>query len=126
MAVMGKGAADHTQSFRRLSQVGTLDGRIAWLALFAPEARPEAEAWLADYAGRNPDLASLDRVNPKYVLRNWVAESVIRAVEDEGRIDALDRILTILQAPYDEHPGESAFAEPPPEAMRHLCVSCSS
>ena len=53
-------------------------------------------------------------INPKYVLRNWVAETAIRAVEDQGDNAPLDRILRLLQRPYDPHPGDDAFAAPPP------------
>ena len=52
----------------------------------------------------------MNAVNPKYVLRNWVAETAIRAVEDRGDSGPLDRILKLVQSPYDEHPGDEAFA----------------
>jgi uncharacterized protein YdiU (UPF0061 family) len=72
------------------------------------------------------DLSGLDRVNPKYVLRNWVAETAIRAVEDRGDIATLDRIFRLVQAPFERHDGDEAFAAPPPPEMCHLEVSCSS
>jgi uncharacterized protein YdiU (UPF0061 family) len=68
----------------------------------------------------------LDRINPKYVLRNWVAETAIRAVEDQNDIAALDRIFKIVQSPFEKHDGDEAFAAPPPSEMCHLEVSCSS
>jgi uncharacterized protein YdiU (UPF0061 family) len=122
LAAMAKGRADYTLTFRELPRADA-----AWLARFGA-ARGEAEAWLARWRGRtaNEDMAGMDRVNPKFVLRNWVAETVIRAVEDRGDPAVLDRIFKLLQAPYDEHPEMAEFAAPPPEALCGLEVSCSS
>jgi serine/tyrosine/threonine adenylyltransferase len=122
MKLMAKARADYTLCFRSLSGD---DG--AWLALFR-DAHPDAEAWLSRYRARTEgeDVFGLNRINPKYVLRNWVAETAIRAVEDRGDIVALDRILRLVQCPYQEHDGEEAFAAPPPPQMCGLEVSCSS
>ena len=122
LAVMAKGQADYTLTFRELPRAGE-----AWLARFG-SARAEAENWLARWRARTTgeDLSGLDWVNPKYVLRNWVAETAIRAVEDHGDIATLDRIFRLLQTPFDEHPDDAEFAAPPPQAMCGLEVSCSS
>ena len=68
----------------------------------------------------------MNAVNPKFVLRNWVAETAIRAVEDRGDTGPLDRILRLVQSPYDEHAGEDALAMPPAPEYQDLSVSCSS
>ena len=88
----------------------------------------DARAWLSRYRVRTEgeDLSGLDRVNPKYVLRNWVAETAIRAVEDRGDIATLDRIFKLVQTPFEKHDGDEAFAAPPPPEMCGLEVSCSS
>lgn len=123
-------AADYTLTFRRLGQVDAAEGRAAWTALFADQAA--AAAWLERYraaCAAAPDprrTARMARLNPKYVLRNWLAEAAIRAVEDRGDLATLDRILALVQAPFDEHPADEAYAAPPPEAFRSLAVSCSS
>jgi uncharacterized protein YdiU (UPF0061 family) len=122
LALMARTKADYTLSFRNLT------GRDAdWLALFG-EAGSEAQAWLSLYRTRteSEDLSGLNRINPKYVLRNWVAETAIRAVEDHNDIATLDRIFRILQSPFEEHDGDEAFAAPPPPNMCDLEVSCSS
>ena len=72
------------------------------------------------------DLSGLDRINPKFVLRNWVAETAIRAVEDKGDTGPLDRIFHILRTPFEKHDGDEAFAAPPPPELCDLEVSCSS
>lgn len=122
LTLMAKARADYTSSFRLLSGEDR-----DWLALFGDHGA-EAEAWLSRYRVRTEgeDISSLNRVNPKYVLRNWVAETAIRAVEDQGDIATLDRIFRLLQSPFEEHEGDEAFAAPPPPEMCGLSVSCSS
>jgi uncharacterized protein YdiU (UPF0061 family) len=123
LAVMARAKADYTLSFRNLTGD---DG--AWLALFGEEHAIEARGWLNRYRLRTQgeDLSDLDRINPKYVLRNWVAETAIRAVEDHGDVATLDRIFKLVQSPYEKHDGDEAFAAPPPLELCDLEVSCSS
>jgi len=122
LALMAKARADYTLSFRKLSGEDK-----DWLALFGAFEQ-QAQAWLTRYRARTEgeDLSGLDRINPKFVLRNWVAEAAIRAVEDKGDVATLDRIFRILQSPFEKHDGGEAFAAPPPPEMCHLEVSCSS
>jgi uncharacterized protein YdiU (UPF0061 family) len=132
LRVMARGAADYTLSFRRLAQTGDAAGDAAWLTLFAEPARAEAQTWLETYSARVAGVPAearrraMDRVNPNYVLRNWVAETAIRAVEDRGDVGTLDRIFRVLQTPFDEHPEAAEWTTPAPCEMRDLCVSCSS
>jgi uncharacterized protein YdiU (UPF0061 family) len=121
LALMIKARADYTLTFRGLAEPDEI-----WLALFDP-VRAEALEWLAGYrARRDGDPQAMNRVNPKYVLRNWVAETAIRAVEDQGDAGPLDRILRLVQSPYDEHPGHEALSRPPAPEYCGLSVSCSS
>jgi uncharacterized protein YdiU (UPF0061 family) len=124
LTLMDKARADYTLTFRTLSDAGE-----GWPLLFAAEHVP-AVAWLARYRARmaseGDQSAVMAAVNPKYILRNWVAEVAIRAVEDQGDSAPLDRILRLLQSPYESHPGDEAFAAPPAPEFGGLCVSCSS
>ena len=121
LALMIKARADYPLAFRGLAEPGE-----HWLSLFG-DARDEALEWLSRYrARRDGDPAAMNRVNPKYVRRNWVAETAIRAVEDHGDTGPLDRILRLVQSPYDEHPGDEALSQPPAPEYGGLSVSCSS
>jgi hypothetical protein len=122
LTLMARTRADYTLSFRNL-----MGEDATWLALFG-EANAEAQAWLSRYRVRTEgeDLGGLALINPKYVLRNWVAETAIRAVEDRGDIATLDRIFNIVRAPFEKHDGDEAFSAPPPPSMCDLEVSCSS
>jgi uncharacterized protein YdiU (UPF0061 family) len=122
LSLMAKARADYTLSFRNLSGD---DAR--WQALFGNHP-VDANAWLSRYRARTDgeDLSGLNQINPKYVLRNWVAETAIRAVEDKGDIATLDRIFKLVQSPFETHDGDEALATPPPPELCGLEVSCSS
>jgi uncharacterized protein YdiU (UPF0061 family) len=122
LTLMARARADYTLSFRKL----TTDDR-AWLALFG-EAHVDAEAWLSRYRVRTEgeDLSGLNLINPKFVLRNWIAETAIRAVEDQGDVSVLDRIFRVFKTPFEEHDSDEEFSAPPPPSMCDLEVSCSS
>jgi hypothetical protein len=63
--------------------------------------------------------------NPKYVLRNWVAQQAIEATE-AGDDSVTHSLYTVLRSPYDEHPAHAAWTQPAPPAYANLSVSCSS
>ena len=122
LALMAAGRADYTLVFR-----GLPGGDKNWLALFGAMDN-KAQEWLSRYRLRTEGeaLSGLDLINPGYVLRNWVAETAIRAVEDNNDVATLDRIFNIVRAPFEKHDGDEAFAAPPPPNMCDLEVSCSS
>jgi uncharacterized protein YdiU (UPF0061 family) len=64
--------------------------------------------------------------NPKYVLRNYMAEIAIRKARDERDYSEIDRLLKLLQTPFDEHPDCEEYAGHPPDWSQQLSVSCSS
>ncbi|MCU0951268.1 MAG: hypothetical protein MUC68_09425, partial [Burkholderiaceae bacterium] len=93
-----------------------------------------------DYRARLAQEASIDaeraarmnRINPKYVLRNHLAEVAIRQARGEGTPDGvrdfteIDRLLTCLRRPYDEQPQFEHYAALPPDWATALHLSCSS
>ncbi|QXL85433.1 YdiU family protein [Comamonas sp. NLF-1-9] len=72
---------------------------------------------------QNPDL--MLKTNPKFVLRNHLAELCIRAakLQDFSVIEALQQVL---MRPFDDHPDHQAWAGPPPDWAASLTLSCSS
>ncbi len=124
LQLMARTRADYSLTFRGLTATDE-----DWLFLFGP-ARDEAIRWREAYRarmdGEKDRRAAMNAVNPKYVLRNWVAETAIRAAEDRGDCGPLDRILKLVQSPYAEHAGEDALAQPPAPEFSGLSVSCSS
>lgn len=72
--------------------------------------------------------ASMNSINPKFVLRNYLCQTAIDAAE-QGDYSEVRRLLQVMQKPYDEHPGMEKYARLPPAwAYRPgVCMlSCSS
>jgi uncharacterized protein YdiU (UPF0061 family) len=102
---------------------------------FAPAQRGRLVAWLRRYLARarqepaSEHSARMNRVNPKYVLRNYLAQQAIDALE-RGDASVMERVMAVLQRPYDEQPEHEEFAARRPEWARHKpgcsALSCSS
>jgi serine/tyrosine/threonine adenylyltransferase len=103
----------------------------------APEHIKRTAEWLRRYGSRVRDegvtpaarTARMKRANPKYVLRNYLAQQAIEALE-RGDASVLERLMTVLQHPYDEQPEHDELAARRPEWARHKAgcsaLSCSS
>ena len=127
--LMATAKVDFTQSFRRLSHLDQDDAAFL-IADFGNEGQA-FEDWLRRWQETPPDFAGMRKVNPNFVLRNWVAETAIRSVEDKGDLEMIDRIFRCVTNPFDDkpasdNPDDIRFAGPPPESLRGLEVSCSS
>ncbi|HEY6483015.1 MAG TPA: YdiU family protein [Steroidobacteraceae bacterium] len=93
--------------------------------------------WLSRYCarvgedpqGRAGRLERMNRANPKYVLRNYLAQEAIDAAQ-AGEPARIGELLRILQFPYDEQPEHEACAQRRPEWARDRpgcsALSCSS
>ena len=124
---------DFTLFFRRLGE----------LRLDEPETdaplrdlfidRAAFDAWARQYRARlrrehSEDAerrAAMHKVNPKYVLRNYLAQIAIEKAQDKD-FSEVARLLAVLERPFDEQPEHERYAQLPPDWANHLEVSCSS
>lgn len=130
---MAADGADFTRSFRALGYVSANPraGGAPFIDEFAD--RDAASAWLTRWRERlgNSDADDAGRAermrltNPKYVLRNYLAQNAIERA-DEGDYSELERLHTILRHPFDEQPEHADYAKLPPDWARGLTLSCSS
>ncbi|MDB5952053.1 MAG: hypothetical protein JWR65_3908 [Massilia sp.] len=95
--------------------------------------REAFDAWALQYRQRLAAEASIDagrkaemdRANPKYILRNYLAQVAIDKAEKKD-FSEISKLLAILERPFDEQPENEAYAALPPDWASHLEVSCSS
>ena len=111
-------------------------------AYYTPEAitaeqRGRITGWLRTLIGlwKQSGMTDEARVklmnahNPKYVLRNYLAQQVIDKAE-QGDYSMLHDLQSVLTNPYEKQAGKSRFAEKRPDWARHRAgcsmLSCSS
>ncbi len=66
----------------------------------------------------------MNRVNPKYVLRNYMAQLAIDGLAQNDP-SVMERMMKVLRNPYDEQPGNEDLAERRPEWARNR-AGCSA
>jgi uncharacterized protein YdiU (UPF0061 family) len=131
--LMAGNHVDFTLFFRRLGD----------LQVDAPERdaplrdqfldREAFDAWALKYRARLRQENSVDatrreamnRTNPKYVLRNYLAQMAIEQAQN-GDYGGVHKLLAVLERPFDEQPENESYAALPPDWAAHLEVSCSS
>ena len=131
--LMAASRTDYTRLFRSLCELSSSDASRNEIIRDQFLDREGFDRWADLYRTRLRDEASRDedrmrrmrRVNPKYVLRNYLAQVAIEKAQQKDYAE-IDRLLRIFHNPFDDHPGMESYALPPPHWGKHLVVSCSS
>jgi uncharacterized protein YdiU (UPF0061 family) len=141
--LLAEGEVDMTLFFRGLADVDPQAPSIAPIAdAFYDAARQDAiaarlDAWLARHAARVRDdtlppevrRTRMNAANPRYVLRNYLAQQAIDRAE-QGDYAEIVTLLDVVRHPYDEQPGREAYGARRPDWARERAgcsmLSCSS
>ncbi|MCY3851114.1 MAG: YdiU family protein [Acidimicrobiaceae bacterium] len=148
--LLPRAETDMTLFFRGLAEIDTASPVIDDDELLAPLAdayylpdqlrgdhRGATVAWLRRYRERvaadgRPDAVrrrAMNSANPRYVLRNYLAQLAIDDAE-QGDFALANELLDVLRKPYDEQPEHERFAAKRPDWARTRpgcsMLSCSS
>ncbi|WP_176737109.1 protein adenylyltransferase SelO [Oligoflexus tunisiensis] len=140
---------DMTIFYRKLADIPLAEGdaaaseRLGILepAFYSPTRTPlhaqRLAAWLERYAARSRSEGldpeerrrRMNQVNPKFILRNYLSQQAIDAAE-QGDHSLIERLMQVMQRPYDEQPEHETFAARRPEWAENRAgcsaLSCSS
>lgn len=133
LGLLAADRVDYTLFFRRLADLAADPEHpaTALRAMFTDTAA--LDAWARRYrqrlaldAGADSERRQrMNRINPKYVLRNYLAQVAIQRAQERDYSE-VERLARLLRRPFDEQPELESYAAPPPDWARHIEVSCSS
>lgn len=126
--------ADFTLTFRRLGEThgGDASADAPVRELFDDPAGFDAWAmrWRQRLAAEARDEADRRRamraVNPAWVLRNHLAQRAVDAATRDRNLGPFEDLLTVLAAPFDEHPGLERYGRPPRPGEEVLVTFCGT
>ncbi len=130
LKLMEKDQVDYTLLFRRLAHIKSA-GQSQLRDMFID--REGFSQWQSQYEQvlqQSPMAAEqrqvkMNTVNAKYILRNYMAQTAIEKAE-QGDYSEVERLMTVLQSPFAEHPEMEHYAGLPPDWATEISVSCSS
>jgi uncharacterized protein YdiU (UPF0061 family) len=132
--LMDSSRVDYTSFFRTLSEF-RLDQKDSGSGLRDQFLHREAfDDWAARYGERlraeksedEERRVRMNRVNPKYVLRNHLAQKAISQAIQYQDYSEIDQLLNLLNDPFTERPGMEEYAALPASGSAPIIVSCSS
>lgn len=133
LRMMADSGADYTNTFRELADLQTdrpppnrLRDRFIDREAFDAWAKRYSERLRWESRSDADRRQAMNRVNPRYVLRNYLAQRAIEKAETGRDYSEVETLHRLLQNPFDEQAGMEAYTEEPPEWARRLVVSCSS
>ena len=110
---------DFTNGFRALYDAA--NGQAAPLQhLFGADA--QFSAWQNAWQARQPQrsaalIETMKHANPCYIARNHQVEEALEAAVEDQDMAPFERLLAVLQQPFDARPADATFAEPAPLAV---------
>ena len=134
LQLLAQNHVDYTIFMRRLCDFDSAESAITPPLRDLFLDRAAFDAWALRYAAALRQQGSneaeraqaMRALNPKYILRNHLAEVAIRRAADERDYSEINRLHRLLTRPFDEQPEHAAYAAEPPDWARQIEVSCSS
>ncbi len=131
-----KSQVDYCHFFRNLSYRETPELIHNYLDKHVEATGGKADQlmlWLREYEARslseitaNEQQSTMLNHNPKYILRNYLAQQAIDEAYECRSYSLLEKLDRILRTPFEEHPEHDELTKSAPAWAKKLVVSCSS
>jgi uncharacterized protein YdiU (UPF0061 family) len=119
MQTMHEHRIDFTQFFRGLSEGQSSPIEMSeWFSLYQ-------ERLSVENLNKDERLQDMQSVNPKYILRNHLAQHAIEKAQKKD-FSEVAKLLKILENPYNTQNVPDEYALPPSPDMEQIAISCSS
>jgi len=124
--IMESEKLDYTNTFRNLTQ--------ALAKKNSPELNSEiSKSWVVSFLERHSKetlskdkrLELMNQVNPKFILRNYMAQEAIEAAEVND-FSKLETLIIVMTQPFEELIEHQEFSNKSPIWAKGLEISCSS
>ena len=133
LQAMHDSKVDFTNFFRNLGKLKSGESLLQNSLRDEFIDRESIDRWFDDYVARLklesvPDEVrqhAMNQVNPKYILRNHLAQTAIEKAQDKD-FSEVTKLLKILNKPYDEQSEYDSHSLAPPPNLQAVEVSCSS
>jgi uncharacterized protein YdiU (UPF0061 family) len=133
LQAMHDSKVDFTSFFRKLSDLKKDSKPTDIIQRNEFVDRENIDQWFSDYISRlqfellsdQARKAMMNQINPKYVLRNHLAQAAIEKAQQDD-FSELDTLLKILSKPFDDQEVFDDYSKPPPADIQRVAVSCSS
>jgi uncharacterized protein YdiU (UPF0061 family) len=134
LEMMHRSRLDYTNLFRSLGNFNSSPDATNDTLRDQFIDRAAFDTWAKNYRARlqlklgtdSERKAHMNAVNPKYILRNYLAQNAIEKAEKHRDYSEIDLLLKLLEKPFDEQPQMESYAATPPEWAQQIEVSCSS
>ena len=124
--IMESEKLDYTNTFRNLTQALAEESSL--------ELQSEiSKSWVVSFLERHSQetlskdkrLKLMNQANPKFILRNYMAQEAIEAAEVND-FSKLETLMIVLTQPYEELIEHEKFANKSPIWAKDIEISCSS
>ena len=134
LAILANEKVDYTIFFRRLSNINSNNSDYDKEIVSMFEDKDSISNWMSSYKLRlkaessndNERKKAMESINPKFILRNYLAENAIRKAVDEADYTEIERLHRILREPFKEQIQFQDYAAASPDWGKNLVISCSS
>lgn len=134
LTLLADNHVDFTRFFRALNRFKTDSGNANHHIRDMFLEREAFDQWAERYIQRlqmensidQERKQRMDKTNPKYVLRNYLAEIAIQKATSDKDYSEIETLMRLVQNPFDEHPELEKYSAEPPHWAQHIEVSCSS